>query len=382
MINLELTKDQKRLVDRTREFVQAEIIPIALDLDSKGDTAFDKSVLEILSKQNLICPSIPQEYGGLGLNQVSTTLVIEEIAAGCSGVASIVNANLHAASPILLAGSKQQKEDFLPILTSQPPRVAAFALTEAGAGSDVASITSIAAARDNDYLISGTKDYVLNASIASFFSVFVTSPPINKRSSLRLFILPSSTEGVSIGRVRNKSGLRCANTSEVILNDVRVTAESMVGGDRAGSGYLLLTQILDRGRVLVAAVAVGLARSAYNLALKHARSRVQFGKPIIHNQAVSFALAEMATKIELARLITWKASWLIDQDQDYTTASSMAKLYASEIAQQIAIRTAEILGAEGYLANTFADKYVRDARVLSTIEGTNEIQKAIIASLM
>lgn len=382
MINLELTKEQKRLVGKTRELIQAKIAPHALEYDARGDDQFDFSLVQALADENLLCPSIPREYGGLGLNQLTTALLIEEISAGCAGVASVLNANLHAASPIILAGSKQQKETFLPLLTSSSPALAAFALTEPEAGSDVASISSLAQADGSDYIISGTKDYVLNASHASFFSVFVTTPPTKKRAFLRAFIIPGKTPGLLLGRVRNKVGLRYTNTSEIIMDQVKVPESNMVGGNRAGSGYLLLTQTLDRGRALVGAVGVGIAWAAYNLALEHAKTRIQFGKPIIKNQAISFALAEMATQIELARLMTWKACWLIDQNQDYTTASSMAKLYASEIAQQVTSRTIEILGASGYLANSLADKYARDARVLATIEGTNNIQKAIIASLL
>lgn len=382
MISLELTKEQKRLVEKARELVQAEIAPRAQEFDARGDDKFDFSLVEVLSDHNLLCPSIPREYGGLGLNQLTTALLIEEISAGCAGVASVVNANLHAASPIILSGSKEQKETFLPLLASSSPALAAFALTEPKAGSDVASITSLAQNAGSDYIISGCKDYVLNASHASFFSVFVSTTPPKKRASLRAFVIPGNAPGMLLGEVRNKVGLRYTNTTELIMEQVKVSESNMVGGDRAGSGYLLLTQTLDRGRALVGAVGVGIARAAYNLALDHARTRIQFGKPIIKNQAISFALAEMATQIELARLMTWKACWLIDRNQDYTTASSMAKLYASEIAQQITSRTIEILGAKGYLSNSPADKYARDARVLATIEGTNNIQKAIIASLL
>ena len=382
MISLDLTREQKRFVERLRELVREEITPKALELDAKGDDQFDWSIASLLASHNLLCPTIPTEFGGLGLNHLTTALLLEELSFGCAGVATVLNANIHAASPIILAGTKQQKESFLPLLVSSTPALAAFALTEPEAGSDVESISSLAEADGDEFLINGSKDYVLNASVADFFSAFVCIHPAHKRASLRAFIIPSTTPGLSLGRARNKIGIRYANTSEVILDQVRVSADNMIGGNRSGSGYLLLTQTLDRGRALVGAVAVGIAQAAYNLALNHARTRIQFGKPIIKNQAVSFPLAEMATKIELARLMTWKACWLIDQDRDHTTASSMAKWYASETALEVTSHAVEILGAGGYMANTFADKYSRDARVLATVEGTNNIQKAIIASLL
>lgn len=382
MISLDLTKEQKRFLEKTRELVREEITPKSLEIDAKGDDVFDWSIARLLASHNLLCPTVPKEYGGLGLNHLTTALLIEEISAGCAGVATVLNANIHAASPIILAGTKQQKESFLPLLTSPTPVLAAFALTESEAGSDVASISSQAKADGEEYIITGSKDYVLNASEASFFSAFVSIPPLRKRASLRAFLIPSSTPGLVRGRVRNKVGIRYSNTSEVIMDQVRISADNMVGGNRAGSGYLLLTQTLDRGRALVGAVAVGIARAAYDLALNHARARIQFGKPIIKNQSIAFSLAEMATKIELARLITWKACWLIDQDQDHTTASSMAKLFASEVALEVTSHAVEILGANGYMAYSFADKYTRDARALATVEGTNNIQKAIIASLL
>jgi len=382
MISLDLTREQKRIVEKTRALVREEITPKSLEIDANGDDQFDWSIANLLSKHNLLCPTIPKEYGGLGMNHLTTALLIEEISMGCAGVATVMNANIHAASPIVLAGTKHQKESFLPLLASTTPALAAFALTEPGAGSDVESITSSAEADGEEYVITGTKDYVLNASAASFFATFVCIPPFHNRASLRAFIIPASTPGLSLGRVRNKVGIRYANTSEILLDRVRVSADNMVGGNRSGSGYLLLTQTLDRGRALVGAVAVGIAQASFNLALNHARTRIQFGKPIMKNQAVSFALAEMATKIELARLMTWKACWLIDQDQDHTTASSMAKWYASEAALEVTSKAVEILGAGGYMANTYADKYSRDARVLATVEGTNNIQKAIIASLL
>jgi len=382
MISLELTREQKKLIRKTQELVREEICPRALALDKQGDDQFDWSLINIISQHNLVCPTIPREYGGQGLDHLTTALVMEEIAAGCAGLAAVIDANMHAASPIILAGSEEQKATFLPLLGSFNAAVAAFALTEPQAGSDVESVATLAQLDGDEYVISGRKDFVLNASAASFFSVFAATDSRSKRASLRAFILTPNAAGLVVGPNKIKLGLRYANTAELNLHQVRVAGNRVVGGDRAGSGYLLLTQTFDRGRALVGATAVGIARAAYEMARDHARDRIQFGKPIAKHQSIAFALAEMATKIELARLITWKACWLIDREQDYTSASSMAKLVSSQVAQEVTAMAADIMGGQGYLAHSPADKYLRDARVLSTIEGTNHIQKAIIASLL
>ncbi|MGE5396430.1 MAG: acyl-CoA dehydrogenase family protein [Chitinophagales bacterium] len=382
MISLELTREQKKWVETARGVVKEEISPRALELDQKGDAEFDWAPVKALAECNLVCPTVPREYGGPGLGHLTTAIVMEEIAAGCAGVAAVVAANMHAAAPIILAGTEYQKETFLVPLVLPEPSVASFALTEPEAGSDVESINAFAQFENHKYRLTGRKDFVLNASVAKFISVFAATTHQQKRSSMRAFIVPNPSSGLVIGQNRRKAGIRYANTSELILDGVEIPERNVIGGDKAGSGYLLLTQAFDRGRALVGAIAVGIARAAYEMALDFARERIQFGKPIIEHQSVAFALADMATKIELARLITWKACWLIDQDQDYTTASSMAKLVTSQVAQEVTCQAADILGSRGYLANSLADKLVRDARVLSTIEGTNQIQRAIIASLL
>ncbi|MGE5373063.1 MAG: acyl-CoA dehydrogenase family protein [Solirubrobacterales bacterium] len=382
MISMDLTREQKKLVDLVRELAQEEIAPKALALDKKGDQAFDWSLVNLLARHNLLCPTIPKEYGGLGLGHLTTALIIEELGAGCAGVAAVVAANLHAASPIMLAGTAAQKAAYLPLLTTPSPKLLAFALTEPQAGSDLLSIQTQAIPKGADYLISGTKEYILNASVASFFSVFTAAGPQREQASIRAFIVPADSPGLTVGPVLSKVGLRYANTARVTFHRVRVTPDQVIGGDRAGSGYLLLTQTFDRGRALVGAAGVGIARSAYEMALEHARNRQTFGKKIIQHQSVAFALAEIATNIEMARLMTWKACWLIDRDQDYTTASSMAKLAATRVARDSADLAADLVAAGGYMAGHPVDKLVRDARGMATIEGTDNIQKLIIASLL
>lgn len=382
MINLELSKEQKRLTEKTREIVQAEIVPHALFMDQAGDDSFDWRLARALSRHNLLCPTIPKEFGGLGLSHLSAALVMEEIAAGCAGVAAVIDANMHAASPIILAGNRYQQETFLPGMTGPDAHIAAFALTEPDAGSDIGSVAAFARPTGKGYTLTGRKDYVLNASAAHFFSVFASTEQSRERASLRAFLVPAASDGLSLGEIRHKVGIKYANTSGVSFNGVLVPEDHVVGGDRAGSGYLLLMQTFDRGRALVGATAVGVARAAYEMALNHARERQQFGKPIIRHQAIAFTLAEMATKIEMARLLTWKACCLIDRDQDYTAASSMAKLAASQIAQEVTCAAGDILASRGYMAHSLADKLIRDARGLSTIEGTTNVQKVIIASLL
>jgi alkylation response protein AidB-like acyl-CoA dehydrogenase len=267
MIGFELSKEQNKLVKEIRGLVQGEIAPRSLEMDRRGDESFDWSLVNILARHNLTCPIIPQKFGGLGLNYLTTALVLEEIAKGCAGLSAVINTNMHAVSPILAVSSSNQQETFLPIMAGTKPGLASFALTEPNAGSDVSSISTLAEIDNNGYLIHGVKDYVLNASVASFFVIFTTISPFQGRASLRAFIVPSSTPGLSIGRTRRKAGIRYSNTSEVILNHVRITNDGVLGGDSSGSGYLILTQALDRGRALVGAASVGIAQAAYELTL-------------------------------------------------------------------------------------------------------------------
>jgi len=377
-MDFSLNSYQKELVFRTRE-VAGEIKRIALSPDFSAEQ-FEEKIVRILARNNLLCPTIPKEYGGLGLDRFTTALVIEEIAAGFPSAAAVVDATIHAAEPILLAGSSRQKEAYFPLLIGDNAGLASFALTEAAGGSDLFLMQTTAAKSGDGFLLNGTKDWVINVAQAKFVAVIAAIDENKKKSSLRVFIVPQSTPGLKLGVKRETIGLEFAYIGEIIFDQAYIDKSNVIKSDEAGSGYLLLTQTFDLGRAMVGATSVGIARAAYETALEYAGNRVQFGTSIMNHQAIAFALADMATKIEMARLITWKACWLMDQGGDYSVVSAMAKVAASTIAQEVTALAADILGAKGSEKGSFIEQLVRDARVLTTIEGTNNIQKLFISS--
>lgn len=378
MIGFQPNKEQMNLIEEVRSMVETKIAPLALEMDRRGDQTFDWHFIKILAEHNLIAPSVPPEFGGRGLSYLSLAMVIEEIAAGCAGLAACIVGVVHAITPILIAGTHEQKAAFLTRLTQGQPVLASFALTEPQGGSDLASVKTKAQKAEKGFLLNGTKDYIVNGAVANFITTCAQTKPEYGRAGLRFFIVPK--EGTKVLRIRNKMGIRYANTAQIEFNNTFVPEEYVLG--KEGSGYLLLTQTLDCGRALVGAVEVGVARAAYDLALKHSRERYQFGKPIFDNQGVSFPLVEMATMIDAARLLVWRACWLMDQNDDYTKESSMAKVFASEVAQEVTSKAIDILGAQGYANDSLLNMYFRDAKVGSIVEGTNNIQKMTIASLL
>lgn len=379
-MNLSLTKEQVNLIQLVRELNTQIIKPYSLKTDYSKP--FDWDLLRQIGAYNLVCPTIPVEYGGLGLDRFTTALVIEEIAAGCPGLAAVVDTNVHAVEPLLLAGSTAQKERFLPPLTGKYAGVAAFALTEPSGGSDLTSMSTYAKRTDNGFIINGTKDYVFNAPVANFISLFAITNPVEKKASMRAFIIPKDTPGCKIGKMHFFAGLNYVQGSSLLFEDAQIESDLTIKEKESCSGYLLLGQTLDLGRALVGATSVGIARAAYETASEFANERIQFGKKIANHQVIAHSLVDMAMKIEMARLMTWKACWLIDQGGDYTAASAMAKVSASNIAQEVTTAAADILAARGYERGSFIDQLVRDARVLSTIEGTNNILKNLIATLL
>ncbi|MBF7084089.1 acyl-CoA dehydrogenase family protein [Desulfallas sp. Bu1-1] len=377
MANFSLSPAQEQLIEEIRQVAAERIAPVVRELD-EGDDHFDFRPAQALAEHNLLTPTIPRAYGGRGLDYFSTALLLEELGATCAGVATVVTTNIHAAGPVILAGTEHQKKTFLPLLASPEPHLAAFALTEPEAGSDIGAMSALAACEGGVWKINGVKDFVINGGIAHFTTVFATTDPQNKRAGMMAFLLPSGVPGLKVGAVRNKMGIRYARTVQLIMKDTLVQDELVIG--RKGGAYLLLMQTFDRGRALAGAVGVGIARAAFEFALRYSKERRQFGRPIFSQQAISFTLAELQTKIESARLLVWKACWLIDNDLDYTMASSMAKIAGSQVAQEATAAAMDILGGRGYLKGCPVEKLLRDARVMSLIEGTNHIQKAVIAS--
>lgn len=379
MVNFSLSNAQNKLIHEIREMAP-QLEMKSLELDRTGDEHFDYSLVNILAKQDLLYPLIPVEYGGRGFDYITTVLYMEEIGAICNGLASVLISNGQVANIINMVGNKQQKEKYLPIMAEKKPHMTAIAMTEREAGSDIGAMKTHAA-HDNEYFrITGNKDYMVNGAIADFIMCFAALDPTRARSTMTTFIVPGNADGLEVKQIRNKMGIRYAHTCEISFNNVTVPEANIVGN--IGNGFIIATQSIDKDKVLTGAAGVGLARSAFEKALAFAKQRRQFGKAIIEKKVLAFEFAQMLAQIEAARLLVWKAAWLIDNNEDFTVASSIAKIAGTKVAQEVVAKAMDIYGGQGYLLGNPIEKLYRDAKMLSTMEGTNHVHTAIIASLL
>lgn len=370
----QLNDDQIMIRDMVRNFVQKEIIPVAQELDEKEE--FPRHIIDNLNELGLINLSVPEEYGGTGVDALTHVIVVEEISRGCCGIATSVGSNALASYAILLGGTDEQKRRFLTPLCEEG-KIASFALTEPDAGSDVLSMKTTARREGNEYVIDGTKCFITNASYADQYTVFAVTDKSKGAKGLSCFVVPRELDGVSVGKKEHKMGIRASNTAEVIFEDVRIPMDNLIGEE--GDGFKLAMQTLDHSRPSVAAQAVGLAQAALDAAVKFARERVQFGKPIAEFQGIQFMLADMAMKVETARLLVYQTARLIDAGKPFTKHSAMSKAYASDAAMQVCTDAVQIFGGYGYTREFPVEKYMRDAKILQIYEGTNQIQRIVIA---
>ena len=373
-MNFELNVEQLAIQKMTREFVEKEVIPVAAHYDEIEEMPVE--LIRRMVRQGYATVSLPEKYGGAGMDQVTLCLVTEELGRGCAGIATSVGANTLAALPILLAGSEEQKERYLSAIAGG--KLASFCLTEPGAGSDVSAIATTALADGDDYVINGVKCFITNGGYADLYVVFALTNPKRGVRSLTPFVVERGTPGLSAGKKEKKMGIRASNTSEVILEEVRVPAGNRLG--KEGSGFRAAMETFDLSRPMIGALAVGVARAAYEAAVKYARERVQFGKPIATQQAIQFMLADMAIEIEAARALVFKAAAMAEkQERSLSAYAAMAKAYASDMAMRVTVDALQVLGGYGYIRDYPLEKYMRDAKILQIYEGTNQIQRLIIA---
>lgn len=375
-MDLNLTEEQKLIQEKAREFASKELEPIASKLDELGKPPIEQ--FRKLGELGFLGLMVPEEYGGSKADTVSYVLVIEELSRVCASTGIMVAIqNSLVCQPIALFGTEEQKRRYLPDLASGKA-IGAFALTEPEAGSDAASIRT-RAVRDGDYyVISGLKHFITNGSIADVVIVFATVDPSLRHKGITAFIVEKGTPGFRPGREENKMGIRATNTSELIFEECRVPVSNRLGQE--GEGFKIALMMLDSGRIGVAAQAVGIARRAYEEALKYAKSRQQFGQPIAQFQAIQWMLVDMATRIEAARLLTIKAALKKDSGERYTKEAAMAKLFASEMAVWVTDRAIQIHGGYGYMKEYVVERLYRDAKITEIYEGTNEIQRLVIAN--
>jgi alkylation response protein AidB-like acyl-CoA dehydrogenase len=380
MIGFQLTEEQEHMRLLAQKFAENEIRPLAPEYDQSDEMPWP--VIEKAAQVGLTSFRYPEKFGGGGVESLLTTCIVaEELAWGCLGIGmSILTLGL-AAVPILLSGNEDQKEQYIPWFCNlEKVRAGAFALTEPEAGSDVASIRTTAQRDGDTYVLNGQKRFITLGGIADLYVIFATLDPGAGHEAICAFIVEADTVGLKAGKKEHKMGMRASHTGDIILEDVHVPAENRLGEE--GEGFYIAMRAFEHTRPLVATAAVGLARAAYEYALDYAQQRVQFGKPIIAKQAVRFMLADMATEIEAARLLVWRAAWLADQGQPCNVPASMAKVYAADMAMKVTTDAVQILGGYGYMREYPVEKWMRDAKILQIVEGTSQIQKVIISQML
>jgi len=378
-MNLHLTDEQTRIRDLVRQYAKANLVSRAAAVDAAGE--FPRDSVKEMSELGLFGMLIPEEYGGIGVDHLSYILAVEELAAGCMSTATIIEVvNSLVAQPLIRFGSDRQKEMYLPRVASGKA-IGACALTEPGAGSDPASMTTTAVRQGNGYLLNGTKIRVSNAPQSELFIIFgVTAPEGPRGRNTSAFIVDRTDEGsrgMSVGEPELKMGLNGIHTTSLSLNNVEVPEANRMGAE--GEGMTIALATADVGRVTVAAQSLGVSKVALEEAVAYANQRTQFGRSIGSNQGVSFPLAECATRLEAARHLTYHAAQLMDSGQSHSKEAAMAKLYASETAAYVTDVAVQTFGGFGFCRDYPVERYYRDARILRLYEGTSEIQRLVIA---
>jgi butyryl-CoA dehydrogenase len=373
-----LNEDQKAIRDLARKIAQERVIPVRAELDEKEE--FPWGPLKHLAAVGLFGVYIPEEYGGLGYGSFENCLAIEEISRACIGVSVSFAASGLGSYPLLLFGSEEQKKKYLPDVASGG-KLAAFGLTEAGAGSDAGGIRTTAKRDGNDYILNGTKQWITNGGEAQIYSVIALTDKAKGPRGASAFIVEKDMPGFTFGKKEKKLGIRCSATRELVFEDCRVPKENMIG--REGMGFIVAMRTLDKTRPGIGAQAVGLAQGAFEAAVEYARERQQFGKPIISFQAVQHILADMAAQIEAARALVYAvARWVDTNPKDISKYSAISKLFPTDVAMKVTVDAVQIFGGYGFMREYPVEKMMRDAKILQIYEGTNQIQRNVIGQAL
>ena len=374
MISFELSDDQKSLQELARKFAKEEMAPKAEHHDHTGEFPFE--VTKKAWELGLMNTHIPEAYGGMGLGVLDGIIITEELAYGCTGIATAMEANGLAAAPVIVAGNDEQKKEFLGMLTAEP-KYAAYCVTEPGAGSDVAGIATTAKKVGDEYIINGSKMWITNASVASWYFVLAYTDQSLKHKGMSGFIVPANLPGITVGRKEDNLGQRASDTRGITFENVKIPAKYRLGNE--GEGFKIAMAAFDHTRPMVSAGAVGLARRAMDEAIAYAQTRKTFGQPIASYQSISFMIAEMAMNIEAARMLVWRAGWEIDNGKRNTKIAAMGKAFAADMAMQVTTNAVQVFGGYGYSKEYPVEKLMRDAKIYQIYEGTSQIQRLIIA---
>jgi butyryl-CoA dehydrogenase len=377
-MNFQLTEEQQMLRKMVRDFAENEVEPTAAERDE--EERFDRSIFDQMAELGLTGIPWPEEYGGIGSDYVSYVIAVEELSRVCASTGVTLSAHLSLASwPIFKYGNEEQKKNFLTRLATGEA-LGAYALSEPGAGSDVAAMKTTAKKDGDDYILNGSKVWITNGGVADIYLVFAKTDSDAKHKGISGFIVEKGTKGFSFGKKEKKLGIRSSPTTELIFENCRIPKENMLGAE--GEGFKIAMTTLDGGRNGIAAQALGIAQGALDAAVNYAKEREQFGKPIATNQGISFKLADMATEIEAARLLTYQAAWLESVGLPYGKASAMSKLFAGDTAMRATVEAVQIFGGYGYTKDYPVERYMRDAKITQIYEGTNEIQRLVIGRMV
>lgn len=374
-MNFDLTAEQNMILKTIREFAEEEVAPGALERDRTKE--FPVEVFKKMADLGLMGLPFPEEYGGAGADTISFAIVTEELSRACASTGITYSAHISlGGAPLYLFGTEEQKQKYLvPICTGET--FGAFGLTEPNAGSDAGGTRTRAVEKDGEYIINGNKCFITNASYAKHLALTAVTGKQDGKKEISAIIVPTDAQGFTVIDNYEKMGLNASNTTELVLEDVRVPTEHLLG--KKGEGFKQFLITLDGGRIGIGAMALGIAQAAYEKALQYAKERQQFGRSLSNFQAIQFKLADMAMKIELARNMVYKAAWLKDQGRPFAKEASMCKLYASEICMEIADQAVQIHGGYGYMKDYHVERYMRDGKLTEIGEGTSEVQRMVIA---
>jgi acyl-CoA dehydrogenase len=373
LVDFTLTDEQKDLRELAHNFAEKEIRPVAWDYDRDG--TWPQEIINKAWEVGLMNVHVAEAYGGPGLDHLSGCLIEEELGWGCSGIGTTLMANGLASAPLFIGGSEEVKKKYLTMLTEEP-KLASFCLTEPDAGSDVSGMRTTAVRKGDKYVINGSKCFITNGGYADWYTVYAKTDKDAGHRGISAFVVPKD-ETVTVDKKEDKLGQRASNTATITFDETEVPVENLLGEEN--HGFKLAMQTLDFTRPGVAGLAVGIARAAFEFASEYSKERVQFGVPIAMHQAVAFMIADMATKVEAGRLLTWKSAVLLDQGQRNTLVASHAKRFAADSAMEVTIDAVQVYGGYGFIKEYPVEKLMRDAKIMQLYEGTSQIQRLVIA---
>jgi acyl-CoA dehydrogenase len=373
VVDFTLTDEQKDLRELAHSFAEKEVRPVAWDYDRDG--TWPQEIIEKAWEVGLMNTHVPEAYGGPGLDYLSGCLIEEEMGWGCSGIGTSLMANGLASAPVVIGGSEEVKKRYLGMLAEEP-KLASFCLTEPDAGSDVSGMKTTAVRTGDKYVINGSKTFITNGGYADWYTVYAKTDKDAGHRGISAFLVPRD-DSVIIDKKEDKMGQRASNTVTLTFNDTEVPAEHLLGEENKGFKLAMMT--LDRTRPGVAAMAVGIARAAFEFASEYSKERVQFGVPIAMHQAIAFMIADMATKVEAARLLVWNSAVQLDQGVRNTLMSSHAKRFSADTAMEVTVDAVQVYGGYGFIKEYPVEKLMRDAKIMQLYEGTSQIQRLVIA---